>query len=260
MRQLNEDEKSIIKTIVQAKKRDEHSLVKLIHDYVDASVISWDDNFQYLEIFDDSSQEDTIMVKFNKLLEIIFLLDYLRDNMYIGIYSRSKLENAIYSHYKYKFDKESSIIEKIILPDSTDLIHPTHVKICTTFSKKVCEYANSYFFVSESLLDLVKHNFLSEEQRRFEKQMKDTQKKYEKTIRIANYTLKWTQVSFGVAFISTMATFIVGIFEPKDMTIRELSNIIKKKSTHEAIDTKLTNDTIMAIITTPSLNDSKAAQ
>lgn len=57
-----------------------------------------------------------------------------------------------------------------------------------------------------------------------------------------------------------MATFIVGIFEPKDMTIRELSNIIKKEITHEAIDTKLANDTIMAIITAPSLNDSKAAQ
>lgn len=243
MRQLNENEKSIIKTIVQAKNLNEHSAVKLIHDYVNASVISWDDNYQYIEIYDDSSQEDTIGEKFAKLLEIVFLFDYLSHNMYIGIYSRSNTLNAIYSRFKYIFNKESCILEKKTSPGSTDLVNTICHKIDTTLSKKVCEYANSYFFVSESLKELVKNDFKTEEQIRFETQITDNQDKHDNEMRIAKTTLFWTRLAFVLALIPAISS-IVCMCSDKEKNILEVKH------------TKLYNDTIKTTVVSPSLNNS----
>lgn len=229
--------------IVQAKNRDEHFISKLIIDYVKAIVILLDDNYQYIRIIDDSSQKDTIMEKFDKLLEIIFLLDYLSDNMYIGIYSRSSKQNAIYSRRKYIYDRETGCVEKRTSPLTSVLLPIVRANIGTTLSKKVCEYANSYFFVSESLKELVKNDFKTEEQIRFETQLFDNQAKHDNEMKIANKTLCWTRWAFIVALIPAILS-IVGMLSDKDKIILEVTCA------------ELSNDSTKTIVVIPSLNNS----
>lgn len=114
---------------------------------------------------------------------------------------------------------------------------------------------NGTFIVTNALIDYAK-DFKTIEQRRFEEQMYDTQAKHKEAMRIANRTLRCTQLAFFVALISTLSTFTIGIFEKKDMTIRELNNTIKEKNIPEVVETKLRNDTIKAIMISQPETDS----
>lgn len=254
MRQFNNNEKEIISKIVIAKKLDDQYLPKLIHDYVNASVISWDDKFEYIEIYDVDSNSDMIMNKFSKLLEIVFLLDYLSHNMYIGIYRKSKPEEAIYSRSDFVFDKKNRIVSKKTSPPDTTCLNVDHVELHTTLCKKISEYANSYFHVSENLVELVRNNFIPEEQLRFETQMNDTQVKHSQAMITAKKTLKWTQAAFVIAFLATIFTVTIGVFDllsPKDMTIRELNKTMIDKKLPDVISAELTNDTVKVIVINP---------
>lgn len=264
MRVLNDKEKEIVRYLVNAANLRDHAIIKLIDEYVNVCAIVWDSQYKYISIYSRGDLH-TIENSYNELLELIFLLDYLRSNMYISIYSLTgERTNAIYNREKYKFDESEELvteIEESLSDDKTGIIFPSTLKIYTDIGKSISLYAQSAFYVSENLREFVKNDFKTDEQLKFEKQMNDTQAKHKEAMHIANRTLRCTQLAFFVALISTLSTFTIGIFEKKDMTIRELNNTIKEKNIPEVVETKLCNDTIKAIIISqPESNPNKSVK
>lgn len=251
MRTLNDREKDIIRYLVNIENLREYAIVKLIDEYVNVCVIAWDSQYKSISIYSKENRH-AIEDSYNKLLELIFLLDYLRSNMYISIYSLTgERTNAIYDRKKYRFDETKEFVEEISPNDKVDAISPSTLVVNTDIGKIISLYAQSAFYVSGNLREFVRNNFKSDEQLRFEEQMNDTKMKHDQAMNTAKNTLYWTRGAFVVAFISTIVTFIIGTCESlsqKDLTIRELNNTLINKKIPDIINAKLTNDTIKALI------------
>lgn len=214
MRELNEKEKSIIKKLVEAKGTKESAIIGLIDEYINVYVVRWDDVYSKLEIC--GHKDIDIIDRYNALLELIFLLDYLRSNRYISIYNFSiKIENSIH-HKKYKIvEREDGTISAIIRKDEGCDTYFTDIKsfiVYTDLGRKISLYAKSAFFVSENLRDFVKNDFKTQEQLRFEKQMKT-----------AKDTLCWTQWALFVALLPSFVALIKFIY---DMELQKMAFIV----------------------------------
>lgn len=88
-------------------------------------------------------------------------------------------------------------------------------------------------FLTNELIDYI-NTRKTREQRMFDLQMTDTEKKHNEAMRKAEKTLCYTRLAFFIAFITSMTTFIIGICEPyfeKDKAIYELNNSIRALTT-----------------------------
>lgn len=121
----------------------------------------------------------------------------------------------------------------------------------TNICKLVESLGNSLVYPMPLLIDYVNNDFKTEEQLSLEKQMKDTQKKHDQTMKTADNTLYWTRLAFVAAFVSTLCVIGFELYDryiEKDLSIRELNKTIKESKIPAVITTKIENDTIKAII------------
>lgn len=254
MRTLSENEKKIIQYLVDAKNLRNQTIIELIDRYVNVCVITWDSKYTSIKIYSKEGL-DTIEDRYCDLLDLIFLLDYLRSEKYIDIYTIKKEPiNAIYDKSKYRFDTSADPITEIIELNPVgghSIINPDTFLIYTNLGEVIYEYSQSAFHVRESLKELVRNDFKTEEQIKFEKQLDDSQSKHNEAMITAKNTLFWTQFAFVVAFLSTLFAIIIGLVDrcsEKDLTIRELNKTLIENKIPDVISTKLSNDTIKAII------------
>lgn len=152
------------------------------------------------------------------LKQLSLLFEYLKSNYYLIDFGRD-LDNTV------KLNKKTS--KTYLL--KTDRSYPLESFIF----KYNCFYE---LLISDSIVDLVNHQFKSVEQRRFEIQLKEAAKQY-------SHTIFWTRASFFVAIIAAL----VAILSPFCISTKI------DKSQHEEIKQLLTGiqsslqDTIQTI-------------
>lgn len=207
MRQLNNNEKAIIKDLVIANGLKESAIIGLIDKLDGILYIRWDDKYTQLEIYTTVDKHQTC---FDSLLELVFLLDYLYDNRYISIYNFSKEFGNCIHHKRYEILDDDGIIRELRNNEIVEknvggtkysgdsVLRPNAFIIYTDLGKKLKQYSKGLFFVSESLKELVKKDFQTEEQIRFESQMK-----------MAEETLKCSRACLKVAFITLVVTILL---------------------------------------------------
>lgn len=106
---------------------------------------------------------------------------------------------------------------------------------------------DSYFVVSNALIDLAKHDFKSIEQRRFEEQLNDVNKKHKETMCKTRWAL-------GLSFAGlVMALILPYCPEIKLAEIDEIKKEIQSIKTKipAVIETRITNDTIKVQVVKP---------
>lgn len=250
-----EKQKELIKRIVDGyedyEKLGDKLVLRMILDITNNAALEWNVKSRTTVLYNDGCNN---MLDF---IGCIGLIDFLLKNSLIYIHSQedASRRKSIVATNAIPRDKARG---RDIMPGSAKYFYKSKNDIeipaintsilATDICKKIESLSNSLVYPMPFLVDYVNHDFKTEEQLKFEKQMDDTHTKHKEAMRIADNTLKWTQKAFFVAFMSTLATFIVGILEIKDITIRELNNTIKEKNIPEVIETKLHNDTIKAII------------
>lgn len=175
---FTEFEKSIIRKMSNAKNLDERSALQFFcsDDYI---AIETDDEFSEVKvIFKDEPSIEFQLSVFDRLCEIVFLLNKLESNRLIGFINFSNKENHsnyIYDNSKYERTGDHFYMER--MPDAVFLKNRTYkvnsiILKKTTFStyfdvgNKIYTYANSSFYVSSELKELVRNNFKTPEQRR----------------------------------------------------------------------------------------------
>ena len=174
---FTEYEKSIIEQMINAKNLDARLTSKyfLSDDYV-AIEIS-DDFSQMHVVFNQKPPIELQMSSFDRICELIFLFNKLESSNLIGfVYhsSEANLERSIYSKEKYTKSESYgyTINMKNVVIDGKEYT-PTGVSLSKSFfvvdadiAQKIYRYANSWFYISSELKELVKNNFKTPEQLR----------------------------------------------------------------------------------------------
>lgn len=255
MRELTKKEKTIVTTLVQKYQPNSTLTIGeiLMELYQIKAIRKYEPTESELHYFSEKELSQ-VRVEYEHdpqkdfsvdFYEAILLICYLIDNNYL-IINYSPFTNNTIGEFSKIMHSGGSV--------------PKIQNFYDVFPYKIWSLLNGTFIVTNALIDFAK-DFKTIEQRRFEEQMDDTQAKHKEAMRIANRTLRCTQLAFFVALISTLSTFTIGIFEKKDMTIRELNNTIKEKNIPEVVETKLRNDTIKAIIISqPESNSNKSVK
>jgi len=145
-----------------------------------------------IQIVSDSINENEIR---KILIQLSFLFIYLENNYYLIDFKRD-LDNKI------ELKKEPS--KKYML------------KTDRTYQKEYFIYRFNCFYelsLSETIVDLVNNNFKTVEQRRFEKQLSDSNRKFKIQLADNNKkykrTICWTRASFLVALIAVIVSLII---------------------------------------------------
>lgn len=106
-------------------------------------------------------------------------------------------------------------------------------------------------FLTNELIEYV-NTGKTKEQRIFDIQMSDTERKHNEAMCKAQKTLCWTRLAFFVALIPSL----LGVYSFfSDLAIRDINNTIKEKNILDVGSAKMTNDTIEAIISSPEIEN-----
>ena len=163
-------EKKIITHIASVKNVEDTSLAALISENIKAIAIEWNNEEPFFRIcyFEKSNIRPEEYV--DKLYEIIFLLKYLEDNRYIYIHSNKNLieDNSLYNHNDYI--RRGEMNYWMNKGDREDFVHIKTCEIRTNFGESINYYANSLFYPSNALKELIKNKFKTLERVKFEKQ------------------------------------------------------------------------------------------
>ena len=171
-------EKCIIKKMMSAKKLDERltSNYFISDDYI-AIEIS-DDFLELKVIFNNEPTIDFQMSCFDSICERTFLFNKLESQSLIGFVNYSSEEHyskIIYDTRKYNRKEGPTYFQKM---GQVEIDGKAYTAQGYTFKKsnfvvnadiaqKVYRYANSWFYISSELKELVNHNFISKELKRY---------------------------------------------------------------------------------------------
>lgn len=163
-------EKKIITHIASVKNVEDTSFAALISENIKAVAIEWNNEEPFFRICYLEKSNIRPEEYVDKLYEIIFLLKYLEDNRYIYIHRNKNLieDNSLYNHNDYVRRGEMNYwIKK---EDREEYKHIKTYEIRTNFGETISYYANSLFYPSNALKELIKNKFKTLERVKFEKQ------------------------------------------------------------------------------------------
>lgn len=219
MREFTDFEKQIIQKLVSAKEIRDLSLIKLIDENTDALAFYWDIGNPYFTCFFNKDLSfDEWYLLFFQVQELIFLIKFLEDNGLIFLHFNETVttDNWLYNKEKYE-DENGDCYLKIpnIIPNvaknNTGFQKLNHFRFNSDFGRYVKKYANAFFYVSNSLRELVKCDYKTAEQLRFERQLKDTQEKHNVAMRKAVRQINIAWAAFITSIIAVIASFIFGL-------------------------------------------------
>lgn len=166
---FTENEKRIIKQMINAKTLDERNTKKYFYsdDYIAIEISEY---FSDMKIV--FSKETTIEVQtscFDRVCELVFLFIKLESlNLIAFVYHLDKSNSGrfIYNKEKHVYDKMLGYGE---IMDNSDLgfsLSNNFFIANVEIAQKIYKFANSSFYISNELREIVKCNFTSFEQKR----------------------------------------------------------------------------------------------
>lgn len=188
---------------------------------------------------------------FDNFLDIIFTIKYLEKNNYLAIYTENlndiaRLEDLsnfkiiIYNQEKYTNIGGVFFMDRERVP-TIDWI------VTATIVDEVERYLNSYFHVSQELRDLVKNDFKTSEQMRFETEIREMNKQ----LVAANLQVDRARTTLNVSYLALIVSLILGFLTiydrlcPNDISRREIKAVIEQKVIPSQIDVNVINDTLI---------------
>lgn len=256
MREFNEREKEIIRLIVAYDFEDFNTFTKFLQkkyftkESGKALLISTQCN---LFLFSPSMYPDRSSVKqVRYFIELCFLISYLFDNRYLSkinaagkalLFMSSRADDTFRSeNNRIIINQENEYFTgNTLYSEKGDIIYSSVNINILPFD--ICELLNVGVFVSQDLKDLVKNNFETPEQIRFEKQLKEAKRQT-----CGAYIA--TGVSFLGLLIAMALPFLTktSLKEIEDIKL-EIRNV--KTELPAVIETRITNDTIKVQVVKP---------
>lgn len=265
MREFTDFEKQIIKKIVVAEDLKDSCLAKLIDENTDAIAFEWDiDKPSFYIIYRPTNLSDEDL--FNQIQEIIFLLKSLEESNLIYLHQNedSNEDNCLYDRARYKREnpREYSVIVNI--PNTKGFILTNIFEVKTDFGKYVQRYTVAFFYASNALRTLVKNGYKTQEQLRFEEQLKDANKKHKEVMGEAQNQVKYSRRAFYGSISALVLSFVFGIIQMCDTTeidknqINQIQQAIEQKTIPKVIKTEITNDTLTTrVVEKPQIRSKK---
>ncbi len=224
MREFTDFEKQIINKLASAEEIRDISLIKLIDENTDAIALEWNFDEPYFSFFYNNakSTDNELYLLFYQIQEIIFLIKYLEENGLIYLHFNEKFsqDDWLYNRDKYIRDDDGNcykvilnIIPKINSNTTGFLRISNRNRIHSDFGRFVKKYANALFYVSNSLRELVKNEYKTADQIRFDRQLKDAQEKHNESLRKAVYQIRIAWAAFITSIIAVIASWILGLFQ-----------------------------------------------
>ena len=185
MRELTTNEKLIIRTLLcykESGKIEELQVMRLLRRNLNCMAIGWELNPKpVVSIYYKDGYDKTKLDRdYFELCDFLYFIDELVDNKYVAIqYSSSINENEVrllYNKDLYMYSKELGTFcyknecGKNVFVASPKVITNNYLN----FAQKLEKYANAIIYPLPLLKDFHDNKFLSVEQRRYEKQYRQT--------------------------------------------------------------------------------------
>ena len=112
-------------------------------------------------------------------------------------------------------------------------------------------FGNSPLLVSHYIIDLVENDFFTQEQRQFEKQLKDANEKHAEAMINAQEQVKNSRWAFFGSIAAFLLALIFGLIQSCNDTkmdkeqFNQIIQTIKQKTIPDVINTKIINDTLI---------------
>lgn len=167
MRHFSDNEKQIIKRLSDIERFGQIAIINYIYDDSNYMALEWDIDYKELWIYfkeRNVSEEEAFKV-YSKLLDAIFLIEYLENEHVINLYSLSNQlyheENGKRMFYNKKYEKNSELDTYFEITNEGGKItnFGTRHQIYTDIGRKIELYSNRLVHVSETLRDFTKNKF-----------------------------------------------------------------------------------------------------
>ena len=185
MRELTTNEKQIIRTLLcykESGKIEELQVMRLLRRNLNCMAIGWELNPKPVVsiYYKDGYDKTNLDRDYFELCDFLYFIDELVENKYVAIqYSSSINENEVrllYNKDLYMYSKELGTFcyknecGKNVFVASPKVITNNYLN----FAQKLEKYANAIIYPLPLLKDFHDNKFLSVEQRRYEKQYRQT--------------------------------------------------------------------------------------
>ena len=185
MRELTTNEKQIIRTLLcykESGKIEELQVMRLLRRNLNCMAIGWELKPKPVVsiYYKDGYDKTNLDRDYFELCDFLYFIDELVENKYVAIqYSSSINENEVrllYNKDLYMYSKELGTFcyknecEKKVFVASPKVITNNYLN----FAQKLEKYANAIIYPLPLLKDFHDNKFLSVEQRRYEKQYRQT--------------------------------------------------------------------------------------
>lgn len=229
----------------------------IIREELSAFAIEWSapsDEQQFCKLLGDNEELDG---KLFHLLDIITLLSYLKYNgLILLLNTQGERDRYLYDRTKYNRKDDGTYWtlaqQEIFMGNPVTIEGFTPRGSFSVYTNSLPELLDEFvytlIFPTQELVDLVNNNFITPEQRRFEVQLNDANKKH-------NETMCKTRWALGVSFAGLVAALILPFCtETKIANIEEIKQTIQAAKTEIpiVIETKITNDTIKVDVVKPT--------
>lgn len=167
MRSFSLSEKAFIKRLVNANDIDSRALNYYLYDESRFFALEWDDSS--VTLFFTKEGKENKLLAWDELCEKLFLLKYLEDNALIGVYNYVSFEERKKCRFMYNKNKYKQISDYYRIKEGNEwILYEEQSKsiFYSDIGMLLDKYANSIFYVSEGLKELVKHKFLTLEEKR----------------------------------------------------------------------------------------------
>lgn len=234
MTEFSELEKEMLRYMVQLHESQNLCinswLSKLFNDNISLNHIPGDKPFQYrIDIKYLGVSENVLL---SKIKYFQFLVERLEITHLI------KLD--ILGNNEFKFDELDSKEEYTLRAFSNNGI------LYNFFSMK----GNSPILISHYIVELVENKFKTQEQLRFDQQLRDADKKHAETMRNSQKQVLYSQLAFGASILALIVSLTVGIIQICGGTkidkcqFNQIQQTIEQKTLPDVIKTEMTKDTL----------------
>ena len=250
MREFSVFEKKIIRQIVNAESIEECSLARLIDEKSIAIALEWDHTYTKFKLVysGDSEKHNEI---FNQVQEIIYLIKTLEDEKYIYLHHNKDWFNGqLYNKRKYQRSEDGNYSLVDNRSDFGGHLN-TELTVNSDFGKLIQYYADSLFYVTNALRDLVLNDFKTTEQLRFEEQLIDNNKKHEVAMGKAQKQINYSRWAFFFSILAFIGSLVMGGIQTRSGTkidqtqFNQIKQSIEQLAIPSSRKAELTNDTLV---------------
>jgi hypothetical protein len=219
-------------------------MVQLFEDK-NLSVYNWlsklfDDKISFEGVLSGISYECRIEIRHNgfeksdilsKINELYFLFVRLGNDLLIGV---NEFENV--THVEINEGKTYTISSEVYEEKK--------------MYRFLIDYGTHPILVSNYLIELVKNDFRTPEQIRFEKQLDDANEKHSQVIGKAQIQVKYSRLAFVVSLVTLVISSVLGIWTKCSETkidqsqLSQIKQSIEQTTLPDVIKTEITNDTL----------------